>query len=192
MANIATRRTTIGASNHNKDREPLDFYATHPSAILNLLNLEKFRNDVWEVACGEGHLSKELVKEGYNVKSTDIVNRGYERQFSEVDFLKTNEIFEGDIITNPPYSHALEFVKKSLETVTEGGKVAMLLRLQFLEGKARKRFFNEFPPIRVWVSSSRLPCAKNADFTRANTAIALAWFIWEKGNNTKFSQLKWF
>lgn len=34
----------------------------------------------------------------------------------------------------------------------------------------------------VYVSSSRLQCAKNGDFDKyANTAVAYAWYVWQKG-----------
>ena len=58
----------------------------------------------------------------------------------------------------------------------------MFLKLTFLEGQARKQFFLENPPKTVYVSSSRLNCAKQGDFvTYTSSAIAYAWFIWEKG-----------
>ena len=63
--------TLLGASNHvQEERQGEDFYATDPIAIRELLKYEKFNNDVWECACGQGHLSKELIKAGYNVRST--------------------------------------------------------------------------------------------------------------------------
>ena len=54
--------------------------------------------------------------------------------------------FEGDIITNPPYSTGLEFVQRALESVRPGGKVAMFLKVQFLEGQKRGAFFKDTPP----------------------------------------------
>ena len=69
---------TMGASNHSKtDREVNDYYATDPKAMEMLLDLEDFSNDIWECACGAGHLSKVLEQHGYNVTSTDLVYRGY-------------------------------------------------------------------------------------------------------------------
>ena len=42
-----------------------------------LLELEDFTKlHVWECACGEGHLSKELQKQGYQVYSSDLIDRG--------------------------------------------------------------------------------------------------------------------
>ena len=34
----------------------------------------------------------------------------------------------GDIITNPPYKYALEFIEKALELIPEGNKVAMFFK----------------------------------------------------------------
>lgn len=70
--------STLGASNHSDtDRELYDYYATDPAAAKHLLNIETFSPDIWECACGEGHLSKVLEAAGHNVRSTDIIDRGY-------------------------------------------------------------------------------------------------------------------
>lgn len=61
----------------NGDRQENDFYATNPIAAEALCDLENLNENIWECCCGEGHLSKVFVEKGYNVKSTDIVDRGY-------------------------------------------------------------------------------------------------------------------
>lgn len=143
--------TTLGASNHSvSERQDDDYYATEPKAMELLLREEKFSPMIWECACGEGHLSKVLEANGYEVISTDLVYRGFGCK-EPVDFLKSPiQPFEGDIITNPPYKYALEFVEKALKLVMPGRKVAMFLKLQFLEGKRRKPFFLENPPKTVY------------------------------------------
>lgn len=184
--------TVIGSSNHtNKERQPDDYYATEPKAMEVLLENESFSHTIWECACGGGHLSKVLEKHGYEVISTDLVYRGYGNP-KPIDFLKdTTENFDGDIITNPPYKYAIEFCKKALEVVKPGHKVAMFLKLLFLESKSRKQLFLNSPPKTVYVSSSRLACAMNGDFTKYNAkAIAYAWFVWEKGF-TGNTVIKW-
>lgn len=72
-----------------------------------------------------------------------------------------------DIMTNPPYAMALEFVKRALQLVKPGANVWMLLRLQFLEGQARRSLYNVTPPADVWVFSKRRTCAKNGVFFRS-------------------------
>lgn len=65
----------------------------------------------------------------------------------------------------------------------------MFLKLQFMEGKARKELFKCHPPKTIYVSSSRLLCAKNADFegmiAGGGSAVAYAWYVWEKGYSGK-------
>jgi hypothetical protein len=182
--------TTLGASNHTvKEREQYDYYATEPKALELLLEKEHFFPYVWECACGEGHLSEVLKNNGYKVKSSDLVDRGYEGT-EIIDFLKISKEevkndFSRDIITNPPYKYAKEFVEHALEISMDGTKIAMFLKVQFLEGKARRELFDKHPPKRIYVASSRLLCAKNGEFEKmrqgGGSAVAYAWFIWEKG-----------
>ncbi len=80
-------------------------------------------------------MAKKLVEYGYNVKATDLIDRGYGE--GGVDFLACKDKFEGDILTNSPYKYATEFVLKALDLVPEGNKVFMFLKLTFLEGKKR-------------------------------------------------------
>lgn len=185
---------TLGASNHtDKIRETNDYYATEPAAAEWLCKLENLSETIWECAAGEGHLSEVFVEKGHTVLSTDLIDRGYGT--GGVDFLKCNDTFDGDIITNPPYKYAKEFVYKALELVPDGRKVCMFLKLQFMEGKARKLLFEKYPPKTIYVSSSRLLCAKNADFNgmRAGggSAVAYAWYVWEKGYYGD-TVVKWF
>ena len=130
---------TLNASSHSKgEREQNDYYATPPKAVEQLLELETFQNKIWECACGEGHISKVLKNFGHNVKSTDLIDRGYGDSH---DFLQTNSSYDGDIITNPPFSKANEFLLKAMDIMFNESKLAMLLRIQFLEGVARRKIF---------------------------------------------------
>ena len=136
---------TIGASNHtDHQRADADYYATEPAATDWLCQLEQFKSPILEPSCGEGHISRQLIAHGYDVVSRDLVDRGY----GDVsDFLLfNNETWDGDIITNPPYSKAQEFVEQALKMVKPGRKVAMFLKLTFLEGKKRGELFKFTPP----------------------------------------------
>jgi hypothetical protein len=181
-----------GASNHtDKEREQHDYYATDPRAVEILLENETFSREIWEPACGEGHIAKVLQKAGYDVYSSDLIYRGFGDPAS-FDFLKEGlDDFNGDIITNPPYKYALEFCQTALETVKTGRKVAMFLKLTFLEGKKRQAFFLKNPPKTVYVFSARVKCAKNGDFeSLGSSAVAYAWYVWEKGKNSD-PVIKW-
>lgn len=178
--------TTLGASNHtDKEREENDYYATEPRAIDLLLEKEKFSHHVWECACGQGHLSNRLEEFGYKVFNSDLILRGGCNDAHQIDFLAykpENGRNDMDIITNPPYKYAKEFVEHALEISMESVKVAMFLKLTFLESTGRRKMFEKYPPKKVYVASGRLKCAKNGNFDSiGGSAAAYAWFVWEKG-----------
>lgn len=131
-------------------------------------------------------MSEVLERHGYKVKSSDLIDRGYTNT-EIIDFLKVTKDdvkndFPRDIITNPPYKYAKEFVEKALEISMDSTKIAMFLKLTFLEGQARRNLFKKYPPSRIYVFSSRVKCAKNGKFEEmGSSAVAYAWFVWEKG-----------
>lgn len=190
--NSRSAHAILGARNYaQNERESNDYYATEPKAARLLMEVEKFAPMIWECACGEGHLAKEFVKAGYQVYATDLIDRGYGYQ---QDFLSVAAPpCKGfDIITNPPYSKAQEFVEHALDILEDGCKVAMFLKIQFLEGKSRRELFRKYPPKTIYVSSLRLKCAMNGDFERyaKSNAICYAWYVWQKGY-TGDTIIKW-
>jgi hypothetical protein len=58
-------------------RVPHDFYPTPPEAVRALLSVETFTGSVWEPACGDGAISKVLIEAGFEVVSTDLIDRGF-------------------------------------------------------------------------------------------------------------------
>ena len=149
--------------------------------------------NIWEPACGDGCLSKVFENAGHKVISSDLIDRGYGK--SGIDFLKYEKKVDMDIVTNPPYKYAMEFIEKAFELTTDGNKICMFLKIQFLEGKARREMFKKYPPKTIHVSSSRITCAKNSDFAgmkaAGGSAVAYAWYVWEKGYMGD-TILKWF
>lgn len=186
--NSKTTFVQLGASNHSdSEREVNDFYATDPESLkifLKALERDGFKlhKHIWEPACGMGHLSEVLKCRGYDVLSTDLIDRGY--GMSNKDFLKykSSLLLSTDILTNPPYKYAKEFVEHSLEILKDGYYCIMLLKIQFLEGKERRKLFNKFPPKYVYVNSARQTCYINGDMSKKmSSASCYCWFIWEKG-----------
>lgn len=133
---------TIGGIG-NEIRETHDYYATDPKAVELLLQLEIFDKNIWECACGESHISNVLKANEYNVRESDLIVR--KEGIEQLDFLQSNEIWNVDIITNPPYKYATQFIYKALDSIKDGNKVAMFLKLQFLEGKELKKLYEKTP-----------------------------------------------
>ncbi len=177
---------TLGASNHtDKEREVNDFYATDPIAIDKLLCKYQLPHRVWEPSCGQGHLSERLRSLGYEVLSSDLIDRGYGT--GGVDFLISPMLREVEcILTNPPYCKATEFIQHALDILPGNGVCAMFLKTTFLEGKGRyEKLFSVTPPKYIFQFSERILCAKNGEFSymkaHGGSAVAYAWFIREKG-----------
>ena len=177
--------------NNNAIREENDFYATNPKAVKILLPiLEKLgvSKSIWECSCGQGHISKVLKENGYNVFSSDLIDRGY----GEVkDFLSQTEKFNGDILTNPPFKLAENFVEKSMQLLNDGNKAIFLLKIQFLEGQKRKIMFDKGNLKYLIVNSERQQCSKDADFEKYKaTTQCYCWFVFEKGYHGE-SKIMW-
>lgn len=159
------------------NRERDDFYPTPSCATRALLEVERFEGSIWEPACGDGAISRVLQAAGYGVFSSDLIDRGF--GVPSRDFLLDYETSADNIITNPPFKLAEEFVEHALRRSRR--KVAMLCRLAWLEGKARRRLFTETPIARVWVFSGRVPMLRGGDETLKGGGgmIAFAWYVWD-------------
>ena len=156
-------------------RDPNDFYPTPSYVTEALLQVEHFGRQVWEPACGDGAMSKVLEAAGYEVLSSDRIDRGY----GEVEnFLTSNRKAES-IVTNPPFDKDDEFVQKALESTTH--RVAMLLPLTFLEGPKRVQWLRMTPLKTVHVFARRVNLCKNGEERRKNGRFVFAWFVWEHG-----------
>ena len=172
-----------------EEREEDDFYATPPFAVEKLLETFSLVGElparIIEPAIGKGHIAEVLKRRGYNVEGYDVVDRGYPSTIIQ-SFLEVEQILgEKAIITNPLYKYAIEFVKHSLNLLNNNEYCIMLLKLQFLEGKERGKFYREGNnPKYVFVFSDRINCAKKGDFEKEKETggmVAYAWYVWQKG-----------
>tara|TARA_R110000765_G_scaffold327885_1_gene418927 strand:- start:16 stop:570 length:555 start_codon:yes stop_codon:yes gene_type:complete len=166
----------VGSSRNNGEREKDDFYPTPSYAVEELLKREKFNGNIWECACGEGDISEVLINHNYKVISSDLVDRGYG---IKEDFFMS-DLWSDNIITNPPYKYALEFVIEAKRKSRR--KIAMFLKTVFLESAKRKQMFEDtnFPLKKIYQFSKRVSLYKNGEKMKNSGMIAYAWYIWEK------------
>lgn len=167
-----------------------DFFPTPPWATRALVervlrHLErdrqcKFQN-VWEPACGEGHMLEVLGEYFRSTFGSDKVDYG--RDYSVVDFLDpdTHPTAAIDwIITNPPFNISTDFVLKALDLAGTG--VAMFVRAAWLEGVDRyERIFSVKPPTLVSYFTERVPLHKGRWEPEGATFTAYVWLVWLKG-----------
>lgn len=189
----------ISGTNHEKGRAERDFYATDPKAVDALLLNEPFQmRNVLEPCVGAGHIAEQikLRHPETTVDCVDIIDRGYSGTIVS-DFLEYDTTKKYDtIITNPPYSLAAEFIKKSFSLLSPCGKIAMFLKLQFLEGEKRRELFDKHPPSTIWVFRKRTSTWRNGEPKDENgknwaTTICHAWFVWENSKIGNDPVIKW-
>jgi len=173
----------------NWDRVDNDYYATPPNEtekFLNQFDITKYKN-ILEPACGEGHISEVIRKYNTNIISYDLVDRDYQDKL--VDFLKDDIDKDFDlVITNPPFSLALEFIQKGLEV---SDTVVMLAKIQLLEGQSRSKILQHMGLKEIYGYVSRCNCWRNGWKLNPKTgkewsgAMFMAWYVFEKGYKGK-------
>jgi hypothetical protein len=140
---------------------------------------------IWEPACGDGRISRVLEWHGYDVFSSDLrEHSGYGRggfnfltdHLSEIGWDPKDDI--DAIVTNPPFSHAKEFITKAL---TIAPVVVMLVKQTYWNTKGRLSLWDEFRPAFFLPFTWRLAFLKDE---RGNSPLMdCAWCVWIRGND---------
>ena len=183
----------MSATNRGTERKPFDFYVTPIDVVENLLNnidLNQYGDKILEPSAGNGNICR-VVKSYYpnkNITALEIREEELENLTQCSDEVIIGDYLQMDIqnkydiiIGNPPYSKAIEFVKKSLELLEENGILILLLRTAFLESRARYEFWQENPLSRLYTLSKR------PSFTGKGTdATSYSWFMWDKQTNNQY------
>lgn len=170
MDNLQASR--INGGNSLTGRRASDFYPTPPEVTVALLKFLRLpiQSNIWEPACGDGHMVRVMEAAGYQVIGTDI-QKG-------VDFLKTSLMDCDWIITNPPFRTAEEFIRKCAE---HNKPFALLLKTQFWNVAKRYKLFREITPTYV------LPLTRRPDFTGEGQAmIDMAWNVWRPSHKKTY------
>lgn len=207
MGQYSTKGLYSAYKKANKERDVLDYYATKPEEVTNILEEIGLNLDdctVLEPCAGEGYMLKgieDYINPNWNTRlyATEIKYR--EKNISntsirvgeEMDFLNDEYKIPIDpdwIIMNPPYNAVEPFTIRALEMANKG--VIMLARLQFLEGKGRyENILRDNPPSDVYIYVDRIKCYKNGDFSDEKNKIqAYCWILWDKSKK-KDSHLHW-
>lgn len=154
-----------------------DWYQESAGCVDAFLNAEPIEGTVWDPACGGGNIPERCRLRGLEADGSDLRSRGYGA--GGVDFLATHRQVD-NIITNPPFKLAEEFVRHALTMARH--KVAIVARLSFLEGQRRRPLFQSTPVARVWVHSSRVSMPPGGkDVPPQNGSIAYCWIVWQQG-----------
>ena len=160
-----------------KERPEGDFYPTPKSLVWvaeNMIKKELCKNEVvFEPCCGNGMISSEIKKFGYNVIENDLYRNG------GVDYLNTSFDYP-QIITNPPFSLWDEFAVKAKK---EAHKVIFIGRVNYFGTTARlsNGLWNELKAVYFFDRYIDYRTPERNDGLFSVGAMATAWFVWERG-----------
>ena len=172
---------SLNSTKRNKN----DYYQTPYSMTRQLLEVENFEGKILEPSCGAGAIVKVLRDYDKSVDYCDLNN-----EFSLTGIFKNFKDFVNDdfdrydnIITNPPYSLAKEFILKAKQITNN--KIAMLLPLNYLHGVTRYNEIyldKEFPlkSVYVFCRYGMLEETIRDDGTYRTGMMVYAWYIWDK------------
>lgn len=131
------------------------FYRTQRPGIVSLLQAESFDRDVWECCCGDGAISRVLAEAGYDVLSTDLVDRGFgDDRGPHCDVLSYTKAPRRTVVTNPPFPLAAEMVRHLMGIGVE--EIALLLKVNYWNVAQRVELFRETQPALVYMATFRL------------------------------------
>jgi len=155
-------------------------FQTPPEALKPLIPYLNKDWTIWECANGNGNLSSELIKKGFDVVATDII-------VCDFDFLTEKPSQFDCIITNPPFSLKQEFLERCYELKKP---FALLLPLTTFETAKRQNLFHEHG-VQIIFFDKRInfetPSGKGS-----GSWFATAWFTWGLNlpNDLNFVKLK--
>lgn len=161
-------------ANIRKSKDKFDIYPTPVWVTEKLINNVEFDGSITEPACGYGHMA-EVLKKRYKVHAYDINDLGYGEVKNFLEDPRTHD----NIVTNPPYLYAQEFIEHALNHAT--GKVAMLCRIEFLSSQKRQDFFRKNPPSKILILGRRLKNwdSEKKDFVGDTSAFSHIWIVWD-------------
>lgn len=168
---------TVDSANATKSRTRAanDWYVEPEWAVEGLLDVQRFSGLVWDPACGKGTIPRVFRRHGHETMGTDLVDRGLG---ASQDFLKTEGWPVDNIVCNPPFNLAEPFLRHALRMSRH--KIALLLRLSWLEGRGRAWVFNETPLAAIHPFAARVSMPPGAfEGTAKGGAVAFMWAIWD-------------
>ena len=167
-----------------------DFFIEPKWVVDLLLDAEQFHGLVYDPACGIGTIVDACVGRGFTAYESDIACR--DPRFTMADFLDFPGRAE-NVICNPPYGLAKEFIEKALAITTY--KVAILVQSKFLYSQKRHSLFTECPPAKIYYLSTRPSMPPGELFLagkvkRGGGKLDYCWIVWHRGHNGK-SECEW-
>lgn len=157
--------------------ETNEYYPTPSAVVDKLLSVVSFRDSdrFLEPCAGEGAI--------FNAVPLPDSQKSFAELSLGIDYLETRFDKQDVIITNPPFSLAEEFIRKSMSELADDGTMIYLQRVNFLGSLTRVNFWHEvgFPnKTPVIVPRPRFINGKS-------DSCEYCWFIWDRGGRVNLA-----
>jgi hypothetical protein len=133
-------------------RADLDFYVEPLWCSERLFAAKSFDGPVHDPACGLGRVVEAAIRAGHIASGSDIIERSATRDFAFDYLADTAPLSYPNIVSNPPYRKAREFITRALR---ESYRCAFLLQYGFLFGHDRAQWLKSTPLKKVWILAPR-------------------------------------
>lgn len=159
-----------------------DFEPTPPEPTLALLRAEathlKRFPTIWEAACGDGRMARDIASCGYDVVTSDLRDRGCGAVIR--DYFEFASPMAPCVITNPPYDQVNSrngggrWIWHGLDTLGLD-YMALLLSWSWPGAADHARLWRRHTPSIVYL------CRWRIDFSGEGAAPMLnGWFVWDR------------
>ena len=191
----------------NYKRAKHDWYVEPDFAVHALKDNLRLSGEIYDPFCGRGTIPRIFADDGYDVKGSDIVDRGYGERY---DFLsdKASPFCEwkfnahtDNIVSNPPYdkTNIQQIIRKCLGTARK--KICLLLPIAFLSSQGRYHLFTHTPLSMILVLSGRpsmppgmtyeLELAADPNYIAFGGQRDYCWMIWDNEDLVEYPSIMW-
>jgi len=179
----ATGKRSINTEQRPRlERSAHDFYPTPPEPTRALLQAERDRLGsfplIWEAACGDGAMMRDIRADGHKCVGSDIIDRGCGAVIK--NFFDFSAPLSSAIVTNPPFdtinwrdgrgrwlTHAMATLGVEY--------MALLLSWNWPAAGSLGPIWAAHPPARVYLMRWKI------DFTgQGAPPMTHAWFVWDR------------
>jgi len=168
------------------ERAVEDFYPTPPEPTRALLHAERKRlgdfATLWEPACGDGAMAREMEAEGHDVFMSDLVDRGCGALIQSFYGFSAASRPSRAIVTNPPFNECNwrdgrgRWIRHALEDL-DVEYMALLLSWSWPAAAGLGSLWARCPPARVYLMRWKI------DFTGQGAPPMLnGWFVWDRAH----------
>jgi len=165
------------------EREPDEFYPTPPEPTRAFLAAEIGRlrefDGIWEPACGDGAMIREMHAVGLTTFASDLIQRGGAAETVKSFYDFKIPVFSA-IVTNPPFDQCgwgngkARWLYHALDTL-DVEYMALLLNWNWPGAGGLGPFWAKHTPARVYLMRWKI------DFTRQGAPpIQNGWFVWDR------------